>query len=592
MGTNVVPELFERQAERCPEQVAAISAGHATTYRDLNNRANALAHTLIDGGVGTEQIVAVGLDRSVPMLVAMLAIMKAGAVYLPLDLSYPKERLAHILDRASPAWVITDQENARLIGGAFRTLCLDARDTALRLEQANTANISRCPQSPPLTEAHPAYVIFTSGSSGVPKGVVGLHGGLVNRIEWFQSIRPWISDRPALARTSVGFIDGIVEVLGPLLCGGAVVIAPSSRGGIRRLAELVVTHRVGQMSLVPTLLRECLHDWSSNELKACARWVSSGEHLPKAVAAEFLRLAEGVELLNLYGASEASGDSLWTVCDNEEPVFCSTVRNTQAYVLSDEISLLPFGVDGEIHIAGAGLARGYLNDPATTAVRFIPNPFGEPGSRMFRTGDLGRRRPDGALHLVGRRDRQVKVAGVRVELAEVEAALMESPGVLAAAVSATSAGEDGARIKAYVVTVTEEAASPDTIRRRLRGYLPDEMIPSSIVRLDDLPLLSNGKVDMALLSRMGTPGAPSRAYRAPANEEERVLSEILHEILQVDPVDLDADFLVLGGGSLQALRLVNRLRTRLGVEVEPRSVFEMPNLFEFAAFVAQLRGAR
>ncbi|MEV0177421.1 amino acid adenylation domain-containing protein, partial [Streptomyces sp. NPDC050803] len=556
-----LPVLFEAQAARTPDAPALHHDGGTLTYAELNTRANRLAHLLIARGTGPDGHVGLVLPRSADQVVALLAVLKSGAAYLAVDPDYPADRIAHMLGDARPGLVLTTAELAAGLpphGGDV--LILDALDTAGRPAH----NPTDADRARPLTPAHPAYLIYTSGSTGVPKGVAGLHEGAVNRLLWFGEEFPF-DGRPVLAKSSLSFVDGTTELLGPLVHGAPVVLcgAEAARSAAA-MTDLVARHGVGRITLVPSLLAELLDGDDAGALAPCTLWVTSGEALPPAHADRFRTALPAARLLNLYGSSEASGDSLYADVTAGTVRIGRPIANTRAYVLDDALRPVPAGTAGELYIAGAGLARGYLGRPGLTAERFVACPFSATGERMYRTGDLARWTADGQLDYLGRADQQVKVRGFRVEPAEIEAALAAHPAVEHAAVVLREDRPGDKRLVAYVVG----GADTGELRAQVAQALPDYMVPSAFVTLDALPLNPNGKLDRAALP------APTYTARggAPRTAAETLLCTLFAEVLGVQRAGVDDSFFDLGGDSVLALRLVSRAR-RANLALTARDVF-------------------
>ncbi|MCV2463659.1 amino acid adenylation domain-containing protein, partial [Streptomyces sp. ICN988] len=416
----------------------------------------------------------------------------------------------------------------------------------------------------PLTPAHPAYLVYTSGSTGLPKGVAGLHEGAVNRLLWFGEEFPF-DGRPVLAKSSLSFVDGTTELLGPLVHGAPVVLcgAEAARSAAA-MTDLVARHGVGRITLVPSLLAELLDGDDTGALAPCTLWVTSGESLPPAHADRFRAALPHARLLNLYGSSEASGDSLYADVTDGTVRIGRPIANTRVFVLDDALRPVPPGTPGELYIAGAGLARGYLGRPGLTAERFVACPFSATGERMYRTGDLARWNADGQLDYLGRADQQVKVRGFRVEPAEIETALTAHPAVEHAAVVLREDRPGDKRLVAYVVGGADTGA----LRAQVARNLPDYMVPSAFVPLPALPLNPNGKLDRAALP------APTHTARggAPRTAAEARLCALFAEVLGVERAGVDDSFFDLGGDSVLALRLVTRAR-RANLALTARDVF-------------------
>ncbi|PYC65542.1 hypothetical protein C7C45_28315 [Micromonospora arborensis] len=545
--------LIEERAAAQPDAVAVVFDGRPVTYRELNERANRLARLLAAQGAGPERVVAVVLDRSVDLVVTLLAVLKTGAAYLPVDPDHPAERIAAMLADAAPAVVV------------------DGLVDASMMDDGNLA-VEVLPENP-------AYVIYTSGSTGRPKGVVIDHRGIVNRLAWMQATYGLTTADRVLQKTPYGFDVSVWEFFWPLIEGATLVVArPGGHRDPAYLADLIVRAGVTVAHFVPSMLREFLHEPAAAACQGLRQVFCSGEALPADLHGSFRALLPA-SLHNLYGPTEASVDvTAWTAAAGERPAVIPIGRpvwNTRAYVLDARLRPVPVGVPGELYLAGVQLARGYLGRAALTAERFVACPFGD--GRMYRTGDLARWGADGNLEYLGRTDDQVKVRGFRVELGEIEAALAAQPGVRQAA-----AAVDDQRIVAYVAPPVDDAE----LIGALRATLPDYMIPATVVSLDALPLTVNGKLDRRALPKPSY--AAVTAYRAPANAREELLCQAFAQVLGTERVGLDDDFFALGGHSLLATRLVSRLRAMLGVEVPIRDVFEAPTV---AGLSARISGA-
>ncbi len=547
-------ELFAAQVTRTPDALAVVFGTERLTYAELDTRATALARALLARGAGPERVVAVALPRSVDLVVALLAVLKTGAAHLPLDLNHPAERLALQLTDAVPYLVVAED--------GFGDRLVRPGDTGPE------------PTWPAIGPDHPAYVIFTSGSTGRPKAVAGTQRALANRLHWGRSA---LGPGVRVAKSALTFIDGSTELLGGLVAGDPVVLADDTTATDPiALAALVRESGAQVLTVVPSLLDSFAEDAPAGAFDAVTTWIASGEPLSAALAEKVAARWPSAKLVNLYGCSEVAGDSLAQVCG---PVAIGRpIANTRAYVLDAALRPVPPGVRGELYLAGAGLARGYLGRPALTAERFVASPF-EPGERMYRTGDLVRRRADGVLDFLGRADQQIKIRGFRVEPGEVEAALTADASVARAAVLAREN-----RLVAYVAP----SGDPVALRASLAARLPEYLVPSAIVVLPELPVNANGKLDRAALPdpEIRTSG---RVARTPA---EQALCELFADVLGVPVVGPDDGFFALGGHSLLATRLVSRIRALLGVEVPLRAVFDAPTPARLAEALDPGRGRR
>ncbi|WP_167532717.1 amino acid adenylation domain-containing protein [Streptomyces alboniger] len=551
---TTLPDLFAAQAARTPDRTAVVFEGTELTYAELDQRAARLARLLAEQGAGPETCVAVVLPRSETLVVTLLAVLRTGAAYLPVDPGYPAERIQYLLDDARPVLTLTEGHPL-----------LDAQHAG----EALAAAPGRC-----LPE-HPAYVIYTSGSTGAPKGVVVSHASIVNRLMWMQDQYGLDGTDRVLQKTPAGFDVSVWEFFWPLLNGATLVVAkPGGHQDPVYLARLMSEQRVTTAHFVPSMLAVFAAEPAAAGLPHLRRLISSGEALP-AELAERARTTIGTGLHNLYGPTEAAVDvSAWECRDEPGAVSVpigSPVWNTALYVLDSTLRPVPPGVAGELYIAGAQLARGYLHRPGLTAERFVACPFGGPGERMYRTGDVAAWRADGQLEFLGRADDQVKVRGFRVEPAEIEAALARHDRVGHAVVVPRVDPSGDTRLFAYVVPAGAERPEPTALREFLGGLLPEHLIPAAFVVLDELPLTPNGKLDRRALPAPDHEGR--KAGRGPRDKREETLCRIFADILGLPEVGIDDGFFDLGGHSLMATRLISLVRVTFGVDLAIRDLF-------------------
>jgi amino acid adenylation domain-containing protein len=585
--TGTLPALFEAQVARSPA-AAALEFGDVTiSYAELDARANRLARDLVASGIGPETMVGIAMPRSIEMVVALLGTLKAGAAYLPLDPNYPPRRLAYMLNDSRAALLIGAGQSLAKFKGLSASLptmmALDDPKTQRNLAERSAQPLGDGGRTSPLVPENLAYVIYTSGSTGTPKGVANTHAGIVNRLAWQSATFPYARDDVVCARTSPNFVDSLTEILGPLLNGVPVVIAPAELGGdVKALAALIAHSRVTRLTLVPSLLEALLHEPANlASLRLC---VCSGETLPRRLADRFRTALPGAVLWNYYGSSEANGDSAaaFVVEEVAPPSIGAPIWNTQLFVLDSALTPVPVGAAGELYIAGLGLARGYAGRPGLTAERFLACPFGPPGARMYRTGDLVRWRADGKLDFLGRADAQVKIRGVRVEPGEIEAALVCIDGVARAAVAPQIIANE-TRLVAYVVPVAGTTApSAPAMRQALAARLPDIMLPAVFVVLDALPLMPNGKLD-----RDALPAPPARETdaNAPITKVERRLLDIWRDDLGLDVTAVTDDFFAIGGHSLLAVRFLALVEAGFGSRIGAASLFQSPTIESFARVI-------
>ncbi len=577
-------ELFGEQAARMPGALAVVYENVELSYGELERRSNQLAHHLRELGVGPDVIVGLCVERSPEMIVGLLGILKAGGAYLPLDPSYPTERLAYMMADSRVGLVLTAGKSAPALPAAeaVRLLDLDAEAEA----------IMRQPISPPrgigVTPQNLVYVLYTSGSTGRPKGVMGTHSAVVNRLNW-DATDP-SGEEIYIQKTTPNFIDMLWEVFMPLIRGQHVVIAGETASrDLHYLIELLRTSRASRIVLVPSLMRAMLEAVKDlgRRLPDLRYWACSGEALTKELVGLFYDRLPDARLLNVYGTSEfwdaSCSETNVAACDDGVPIG-RLIPNMQAYVLDAAGAVAPIGISGELYIGGVGLSRGYLRRPGLTAERFVPSPFGA-GERLYRTGDLARWRADGELEYLGRIDHQVKLRGLRIELGEIEARLLEHPDVGQAVVVAREDAAGDKRLAAYVVGHKGAAVDAGELRVHLKRSLPEHMVPAAFVLLDALPLTSNGKVDRRALPAPEGGGVVRGEYVAPRTAVEELLAAIWCEVLKLDRVGINDNFFELGGHSLLAMRLMARARDAFQAELPLRALFEAPELGELAARV-------
>jgi len=589
-----LPALIEAQAARAPDSAAIIAEADTLTYAALNSEANRLAHRLIAQGAGPDTIVALAVPRSADMVVALVAILKTGAAYLPIDPDYPAERIAFTLEDARPTLIVTTAAlTPRLPDGAPR-LVLDAAETIAALRHGRADDPRQSERRRPLSPVDPAYVIYTSGSTGRPKGVVVAHAAIANRLLWMQATYQLATEDRVLQKTPTGFDVSVWELFWPLIAGAALVVAkPEGHKDPAYLAAVIREQRVTTVHFVPSMLQAFLRTPGAAGCTGLRRVICSGEALPPMLEEEFFATLD-VPLHNLYGPTEAAIDvSAWecrTGNDSASVPIGRPIWNTALYILDGGLEPVPVGGAGELYIAGRGLARGYLNRADLAAERFVANPFGLPGTRLYRTGDLARRREDGAIEFLGRIDHQVKLRGFRVELGEIEAALTQCPGVERAVVIAREDHAGDKRLVAYVVPQPGGSLDSARLGRQLAQTLPDHMIPSAFRMLDALPLSPNGKLDRKALP------APERQvtaeYVAPRTATERRLADLWIETFGIERVGIHDNFFELGGDSLRVTHLVAKIRAAFAVELPLATLFEVSTIAGLAERLDQAQEAR
>jgi nonribosomal peptide synthetase DhbF len=593
LPSATIPELFERQAEQTPEAAAVVFEQQQLSYGELNRRANRLAHHLISEGVGPENVVALALPRSPEMVIALLATAKAGAAYLPLDLDYPPERLAFMLKDANPSCLIASAEARAKLPNSTRHIVLDDLATTECLDRCLESNPTKSDRVRPLHPENLAYIVYTSGSTGEPKGVVVTQAALANKIITVAAKLEVSQETIYAATTSVGFDPFIEQVFCPLCAGARVLIVPDRVRDGGQLRRYLSEHQVSIVDLTPALVENLLEGDSENLLERDSEDISTliigGDVLTSNVAKKVRDSAVARRILNFYGPTEACIDAaayvIGEVSSSATVPIGSPLPNYQLYVLDEHIRPLPAGVRGELYIAGSGLARGYLQRPGLTAERFVANPFGPAGSRMYRTGDLARWGTDGTLEFIGRSDRQIKVRGCRVEPGEIEAALRRCGGVTNAVVIST-AGRDG-KTQLIAYCTANRYSDSQALLEELRRTLPEHMIPSSLMVLPVLPLLPGGKIDRNALPVPDF--AATAAYRHPQTAEEQALCDLFANVLGVKRVGLDDNFFELGGHSMAMLRLLARIQSFFNIDIPLPEFFANPTAANVALRMQQRR---
>ncbi|MBV9182728.1 MAG: amino acid adenylation domain-containing protein, partial [Acidobacteria bacterium] len=571
-------QLFERQVERTPESIAISFRTEEITYRELNRRANQLARHLRRRGVARDSLVALYLERSLDMLVALLGVLKAGGAYVPLDPLHPPERVAFILEDARVQVLITQRSllDSLAMSRESDILCLDSDAGQIFGEDGENLEPLASPE-------HLAYVLYTSGSTGKPKGVEIEHRNLVNFLISMQKQPGLVSEDRLLAVTTLSFDIAGLELYLPLICGAQIVLA--SREEAANAEQLLAAIK----RAAPTIMQATPATW---RMLVDAGWKGSkamrvlcgGEALAADLGLQLRTRCH--ELWNLYGPTETT---IWSSLYRIDKDLTSSapigrpIANTALYVLDQNLVPVPVGVAGELYIGGDGVARGYRNRPELTKEKFILNPFSNSGDRIYRTGDVAKYFSDGNIAYLGRSDFQVKIRGFRIELGEIENALLQHPSIRQVVVAAYECKPDDKRLVAYLVLDAGEHLTLSELRAHLKQSLPDYMIPSALVEMDSLPLTPNGKVDR---KRLPAPDYHREfegvAGRKPRNATEEILWGIWADVLGVEPASTEDDFFLLGGHSLLATKLVSRIRETLKVDLPLRTLFETPVLAALA----------
>ncbi|MGW1978274.1 amino acid adenylation domain-containing protein [Streptomyces sp. NPDC001889] len=587
-------DAFEEQAGLRPDAVAVVLETEQVTYRELDERANRLARLLLSRGAGPERLVALALPRSIDTVVAQLAVVKTGGAYLPLDIDYPAERIALMLDDAAPVIVVTV---AALTGGPAAArpeavaVVLDDPATAARAAALSAGPVTDEERGGAVTPDHAAYLVYTSGSTGRPKGVLLTHSGVAGLIATQRERFGVGPDSRILAFASPAFDVAFWELCLALCSGGRLIVVPSERRVAGpELTEYALDHGATVLILPPALLEalppEC-------ELPEDSVLLAGTERVsPQLVT----RWGANRRLFNAYGPTEATVNSTLGACDPQE--YADTAPGsvpigipdpgTRAHVLDAALRPVPPSVPGELYLGGGGLARGYLGRPGLTAERFVADPFGPAGSRLYRTGDVVRRRPDGRIDFIGRSDDQVKIRGFRIELGEVEAALTAQPEVVSAAAAVRDDLPGGRRLVAYAVPAPGRTPDPEELRAALAGVLPGAMVPSAVMLLDALPVTGSGKLNRAALPAPDRLG-PAEGER-PTDPVQKTLADAFAELLGLPGVGVHEDFFAIGGHSLLVPRLLARVRSELGARIATRTFFDAPTVAALAAQVTAATG--
>ncbi|MGP8298317.1 non-ribosomal peptide synthetase [Streptomyces inhibens] len=574
---GTLPELFAAQVARTPDDIAVVSGDSELTYRQVDERTDSLARRLVREGVRPESRVALLMERTPDVVTAILAVAKAGAAYVPLDVTWPEERLRFILEDTRVAVVLSDRpagELASVAGGPAGPRVLHVGDVDL------TEGLDGDHGFATVAPDQLAYVMYTSGSTGTPKGVAVTHRNVVDLVRHHR-FRSGAHAR-VLMHSPHAFDASTYELWVPLLTGGRVILAPPGRLDAAALERTIVKQGVTALWLAAGLFRLL-----AEEAPACFKAVreawAGGEAVPASAVERVRSVSPATVVVDGYGPTETTTFATCFAIADGDPVPASVpigrpLDGTRAYVLDAALRPAPVGTAGDLYIGGSGVSRGYLDRPGLTAERFVADPFGEPGERMYRTGDLARWRADGNLEYLGRADDQVKIRGFRIEPGETETVLATLPGVAQAAVVVREDAPGVKRLVAYVVPEPGAEVDGAVLRARAGERLPDYMVPAAVVVLDALPLTGNGKLDRRALPAPGPGTASSASWRGPRTPQEEVLCQLFVDVLGVQRVGIDDNFFDLGGDSILATRLISRARSVLKVELDVRALFEAPTV--------------
>jgi amino acid adenylation domain-containing protein len=597
-----VHELFESQARQTPYAVALISGDQEVTYEQLNYRANQLAHYLKSHGVGSDVLVAICMERSIEAVVAILAVLKAGGAYLPIDPMYPPERLAFIVQDARPGVLITHKKfQKRLYDLEYLTGSGTSSFLVLWLDE-QWEGISQKNGDNPIsgtTADNLAYVIYTSGSTGEPKGVMISHRGIRNRFLWGQHFYALSGADAVLHTMSLSFDFATWEIFTALLSGARLIVAqPDKNQDSRYLTTLILDHGVTVAGFVPSMLDAVLDEPRIKECKRLRKVFSGGEMLGIDLRDRFVGCLDA-ELHNTYGPTEASIDVTYWISglDSETELkrrivpIGRPIANTQIHILDAYLTPVPIGVPGEICIGGVSLGRGYLRRPDLTAETFIPDPFtNKPGERLYRTGDLARYLSDGAIQFIGRTDHQVKIRGLRIELGEIERILSQHHAILKAAVAVRGGLPGGERLVGYIAL--RHPVEVSELRSFLSAKLPEYMVPTVFVFLDSLPSTSSGKIDRGALPAPDDGEKFENSYVAPRTTTEKAIARVWADVLKIERVGSADHFFELGGHSLLATKVMARLREIFSIDLPLRSLFGSPTVAGLAERIDNILSTR
>jgi amino acid adenylation domain-containing protein len=582
-----IHQIFEEQAEHHPDAIALKFRDQQITYRQLNARANQVARRLRELGVGPEVMVGTLLERSLEMVVGLLGILKAGGVFVPLDANYPAERLAFMAaDTNAPVMLVQAAVAQRINGKSWSNATIVALDRETfeidRQSNENPSNVT--------TAENLAYVMYTSGSTGQPKGVMVNHRAVVRLVKSTNYVE--LSEHETFLQFSpISFDASTLEIWGPLLNGGCLAIMPADVQALSEIGVAIRQHGVTSMWLTAGLFNVMVEQ-RLEDLRPLRQLLIGGDTLSPAHVRKAIEGLPGCGLINGYGPTEGTTFTCCHTISRDDAQGTSIpigrpIANTQVFLLDSENAMVSIGAEGELCIAGDGLARGYLNQPELTAEKFVPHPFSrESGARIYKTGDRARYRPDGTIEFLGRLDGQVKISGYRIELAEIETVLQHHPNVKSAVVLARQDTPGEKKVAAYVVARSQECSVND-LRTFLQGKLPAYMVPSSFVLMSALPLSPNGKVDRAALpAPEAIQGSPAGAPNSPQSEIEQKIASVWQRVLGLKLVSVEDNFFDVGGDSLQLLEAHAELQKILSPDLVITDLFEYPTVRALAKHVA------
>ncbi|MEH1768063.1 MAG: amino acid adenylation domain-containing protein [Nostoc sp.] len=585
-----IHQMFEMQVERSPQAIAVVCENTQLTYRQLNQRANQLAHHLRTLGVGPEVLVGICVERSLEMIVGLLGILKAGGAYVPLDPAYPSERLAFILeDTQTPVLLTQEKFLNNLPPHQAQVVCLDSN------WQGNIQNN----QENPVNEATPdnlIYVIYTSGSTGQPKGVMIAHRGICNQLHWKQTTFGLTQTDKVLLTISFSFDPSVWQIFWPLCFGGQLFMArPAGHQDTAYLVKVITEQQITVLALVPSILRVLLEEKGIENCRFLRHIICGGEALPGELLERFFaQLNLDNVLHNCYGPTEASIDTTFWTCQRGTNYAIAPIgrpiTNAEIHILDENLQPVAVGESGELHIGGIGLARGYLNRPGLTIDKFILDPFSsKPGARLYKTGDLARYLSDGNIEFLGRIDHQVKIRGFRIELGEIEAVLRQHLSVKEAVVISREEVQGDKRLVAYLTLNLEQTVKVEQLRRFIQQKLPIYMMPSAFVILTAFPMTPNGKIDRRSLPEPAqTRQQAEETFVPPSDEIELKLARIWEKVLGIKPIGIKDNFFDLGGNSLLSIRLFAQVQKAFKKDMPLAILYQNPTIEQLAIIIRQL----
>ncbi|MED3966005.1 non-ribosomal peptide synthetase, partial [Niallia taxi] len=565
---KTIHQLFEEEVEKRPNQIAAVYKGTKVTYKELNEKANSFARFLREKGVEPNKPVGLMANRSIEAVIGMLGILKAGGAYIPIDPTYPSDRIDFMLKNSNAEIVVTQRTIHNHSSNRVTKVYLDD-SSSYSTNHSNLSSINHVENI--------AYVIYTSGSTGAPKGVVIRHRNVINLSTWFGKTYKIFENKNVLQNTSISFDVSVEEIIATLLNGGTIYITSEEESYHReRFREFIEKNEINIVQLVPSTLQEFI--LGGDKLSSVNVLICGGEALHQSMKREALEL--GYSLYNCYGPTETTVDAVTAKCnDGEQVVIGKPIANTKIYIVNPDGQLQPIGIPGELYIGGEGVAEGYLNSPDLTSEKFIDNPF-ETGSKIYKTGDLARWNENGDVEFLGRIDHQVKVRGFRIELGEIENRILEFEGVKQVVVLSSNHNSNEQYLCAYLTG--REKIDITKLRDSLKKSLPHYMVPAYFIQLDNMPLTPNGKFNRKELPKPNLDQLSSREYEAPSNEQEQVFADICSEVLGVQKVGMTNDFFELGGDSIKAIRITSKLQ-KFGYKLDVKEVFDNGTLKRIAS---------